>query len=184
MLAARLAQLARRGCGGSSALGAWVHRPAGARVVRFSSSDAPRGEITDPKDLRLERLPRYPDLSTGGALRLMDYIGTASFAYSSAVTAALCGMDLMGTVMLGTITAVGGGTLRDMWILGYKRPFWTSETEYLWICFAFSGLAFFVHRKLKGAPRELEEKVLLWTDTFGLGAFCVIGAGREACRGW
>jgi uncharacterized membrane protein YeiH len=152
---------------------------AGVATSAGTSPVAPVAKL-DPLDLKLESLPRYPNLSTGGALRLMDYIGTASFAYSSAIAAASCGMDLMGTVMIGTITSVGGGTIRDMIILGYPRPFWTSETEYLYICFVFAALAFYAHRKLKGFAKSAEEQILLFTDTFGLGAFCVIGAGRAS----
>lgn len=86
-------------------------------------------------------MPRYPSLISLvpgsqslilSLLRLSDYVGTAAFSMSGAVTASVVGMDLLGGCIVGTITAIGGGTLRDALILN-RVPFWVRETEYLWI---------------------------------------------------
>ena len=73
-----------------------------------------------------EGLPRFPNLHTPtGVLRSLDWFGTVAFAASGALTAATCGCDALGTVAVGTITAVGGGTIRDAVVLN-KPPFWVS----------------------------------------------------------
>ena len=71
-----------------------------------------------------EGLPRFSDPTTPtGILRGLDYFGTIVFAASGGLTAATCGCDLLGTLAVGTITAVGGGTIRDTIVLN-KQPFW------------------------------------------------------------
>lgn len=81
-------------------------------------------------------------------------------------------MDLLGTTVVGTITAVGGGTLRDAIILS-KRPFWTEETEYLYLCWIAAGTTFFLWPREWGA---YEGVMTFLTDALGVGAFCVVGA--------
>lgn len=101
----------------------------------------------------------------------MDYIGTLSFAHTGALLAASSGMDVLGTVVVGTVTAVGGGTIRDAIILS-KRPFWTSETEYLYLCLAASGLTFAFWPR----GRDDDSVAHFVSDALGVAAFCVIGA--------
>ncbi|CAN0477518.1 unnamed protein product, partial [Scytosiphon promiscuus] len=48
-----------------------------------------------------------------------------------------------GCIIVGTITATGGGTVRDV-LLGNTPVFWMHETEYLWICLATSITVFFL----------------------------------------
>lgn len=50
-------------------------------------------------------------------------------------------MDILGTVIVGTVTAVGGGTIRDTLVLN-RLPFWIEEWEYLLIGIAGSLAAF------------------------------------------
>lgn len=120
-------------------------------------------------------MPRWPSLSsTGGALRTLDWIGTVSFAHSGAVLAASMGMDVLGTAAVGTITAVGGGTIRDALFLS-RAPFWTSETEYLGICAATAAVTFALWpRVVDDVPDD--HPALFAGDTLGVAAFCVIGA--------
>ena len=126
-----------------------------------------------------EGMPRYPQLSVMGGLRALDYTGTCVFAVSGSITAATCGLDVLGCTVVGCITALGGGTVRD--ILWGKCPaFWLDETEYLYmsIVCAFGAFwyCYFAH---PGQP--LLQSILFWGDTIGLGAFAVIGT-MFACR--
>jgi hypothetical protein len=57
---------------------------------------------------------RHPQLSVPGFMRSCDYFGTWVFAISGTLTAATSGLDLLGCVVVGSITALGGGTARDM----------------------------------------------------------------------
>ena len=63
-------------------------------------------------------------------MHMLDLIGTAVFAITGALAAGRKRMDIFGVVVLGCVTALGGGTLRDV-ILGIRPVFWISGTHYL-----------------------------------------------------
>ncbi len=89
-------------------------------------------------------LARYPNLKTpGGMLRGADYAGTLTFALTGTITAAQSGLDVFGSVIVGIITSVGGGTIRDAIFLN-RKPFWTEETEYIWMGIITGLVTFFV----------------------------------------
>ena len=54
-------------------------------------------------------------------LFVIDLIGTVAFAFSGAMTAIRKEMDMLGVMILGMVTAVGGGIIRDI-ILGIAPP--------------------------------------------------------------
>lgn len=81
-------------------------------------------------------------------------------------------MDLFGVLVLGMVTAIGGGTLRDL-LLGDLPPFCLRNETYLWLPVAVALLVFFAHRLL---PKI--ELPLLYLDAIGLGTFVVIGTGK------
>jgi uncharacterized membrane protein YeiH len=88
-------------------------------------------------------LSRFPNIHTaGGILRGLDWIGTITFAVTGSVTAAQSGLDVFGCSMVAMVTAVGGGTIRDAILLA-RRPFWTSETEYIWMTVLTGMMTFF-----------------------------------------
>lgn len=136
------------------------------RTTCTSVPPPPRPESKLPVDA----LPRYPTRSPLGLLRLLDYAGTVSFAHSGSLLAAASGMDLLGATLVGTVTAVGGGTIRDTIILN-SRPFWTSEPEYLYISLLVGGATFFAFSR-----DHIESTAEVVLDAVGVGAFCVIGA--------
>eukprot|EP00741_Cyanophora_paradoxa_P007093 tig00001086_g6864.t1 len=142
-----------------------------------------RGDGEEPQEPREAKpaipddsMTRYPELSVRGMLRALDWFGTVVFALTGTVTAGKFGMDLLGCLAVGTITAVGGGTIRDM-LLG-RRVFWMDgETEYIWLSLATALATFFVWPELQrqGVIDE-DDDILFWGDALGIGAFCVIGA--------
>ena len=67
-----------------------------------------------------------------GAITLVDFVATAVFAISGALAAAEERQDILGFVLFGTITGIGGGTLRDL-LLGAYEVFWYSHTSCLWM---------------------------------------------------
>jgi uncharacterized membrane protein YeiH len=109
-------------------------------------------------------LARYPSWKTpGGLLRGADYAGTLTFALTGTITAAQSGLDVFGSVVVGIITSVGGGTIRDAIFLN-RKPFWTEETEYIWMGLVTGLLTFFVWPKSvlewqqqRSKQRELEQ---------------------------
>ena len=54
-------------------------------------------------------------------LGVLDMIGTVAFAISGAMTAIRKRMDILGVMILGMVTAVGGGMIRDI-VLGIRPP--------------------------------------------------------------
>ncbi|KAF0693148.1 hypothetical protein As57867_015789, partial [Aphanomyces stellatus] len=117
----------------------------------------------------------------------LDWFGTVVFAVSGSVTATTAGCDLLGCTLVGTITAVGGGTLHDALVLG-KQPFWVDECEYLVLSAAAAAVAFYAWGELEPGQDILAPGVTLkaadggegtlmdWGDAIGVGAFAVIGA--------
>lgn len=105
-------------------------------------------------------------------LYLLDLIGTAAFAASGAWAGVRREMDLFGVLVLGMVTAIGGGTLRDL-LLGDLPPFCLQNEVYLWLPIVVALLVFWTHRFL---PQF--EHPLLYFDAIGLGTFVVIGTSK------
>jgi len=145
---------------------------------RFNSTNKPPAEAPPAAKppVHTDGMPRFPSTSAGGLLRGLDYFGTVVFALGGSVTAGLAGMDLLGCTIVGTVTAVGGGTVRDL-LLGNFPVFWMLETEYVVLSLACAWAGFFGWDYLH-EHWHLEENsdILRWWDACGVGAFSVIGA--------
>lgn len=101
---------------------------------------------------------------------LLDHLGVAVFAISGALAAADRRLDIFGAVVLATITAVGGGTLRDL-VLGNTPVFWVEAPSYIVVATA-ATLFTFVYTHW----RPVNRAALATMDAFGLGLFSVLGA--------
>ncbi len=77
-------------------------------------------------------------------------------------------MDLVGVVMVGSATALGGGTVRDL--LLDRTVFWISDQTYLVVALATTVVIFFAVRGLRLPPR-----LFLIPDAVGLALFTVVG---------
>jgi uncharacterized membrane protein YeiH len=64
---------------------------------------------------------------------LLDLLGTLAFAIGGAYKAKSRKLNVFGVVFLGAITAVGGGTIRDL-IIGKTPLFYLEDVNYLLIC--------------------------------------------------
>ena len=102
----------------------------------------------------------------------LDLLGTAAFAASGALAGIRRDMDLFGVLVLGLVTATGGGTLRDL-LLGDTPPFIFKDETYLYLSIIVSLLVFVFHRRM-----EFLQHPLLYFDAVGLGTFVVIGTGK------
>lgn len=100
----------------------------------------------------------------------LGLFGIAVFAVSGALDAARKNMDILGFMLIGTITGLGGGTLRDV-LLGQLPLYWTLDQTYVGLCLIASCITYFIAPKL--ASRQ---KALIWMDALGLSLFCVTGA--------
>lgn len=105
-------------------------------------------------------------------LYALDLLGTAAFAASGALAGIRRGMDVFGVLVLGLVTATGGGTLRDL-LLG-SPPFILKDETYLYLSLVVSLLVFIFHRRLE----FLLTHPLTFFDAVGLGTFVVIGTGK------
>jgi uncharacterized membrane protein YeiH len=99
----------------------------------------------------------------------LDLIGTAIFAITGALAAGRKRMDVFGVVVLGCVTALGGGTLRDL-ILGNYPVFWVSDTTYLKVAVIVAISTFVLVQRWR-----LPTIFLIYADAVGLAVFTVIG---------
>ena len=81
-------------------------------------------------------------------------------------------MDVFGVVVLGCVTALGGGTLRDV-ILGNYPVFWVSDTTYLKVAVIVAISTFVLVQRWR-----LPKIFLIYADAVGLAVFTVIGFQR------
>jgi len=108
-------------------------------------------------------------------LTLAERLGVFVFALSGGIAAVRKEMDVFSAFVLAVLTAVGGGTFRDM-ILDVP-VFWLTDSVTLWLAIAGGLLAFFFH-KVVDAFRPLR-----WADAMGLALFAVTGAAKTANLG-
>ena len=110
------------------------------------------------------------------AATALDWLGVIAFTVTGALIASRKEMDVVGFIVLGTVTGIGGGTLRDL-LLGLP-VFWVREPAYLITCALVSVLVFFAAH----IPRS-RYRYMLWLDAIGLALFAVTGAEKAAHAG-
>ena len=81
---------------------------------------------------------------------------------------------MLGCVTVALITAIGGGTLRDL-VLG-RRVFWLSHIRHLWCSVAAAALTFLVWPSIVSRGFKDTHLAFLWSDAIGMAASTVIGA--------
>ena len=107
---------------------------------------------------------------------IIDLIGTFAFAISGIRLASGKNIDWFGAYIIGLVTAIGGGTLRDL-LLGI-RPFWMLDAKYFMVTgFALLSSLIFKEKLFK------YDKTLLLFDTIGLGLFTIVGIEKSAEAG-
>lgn len=101
-------------------------------------------------------------------ITLCDYLGTFAFAISGIRLASAKKFDWFGAYVVGIVTAVGGGTVRD--ILLNATPFWMEQPSYLIV----SGLALLFVIIFRKHTIKLNTPFFIF-DTIGLGLFVTVG---------
>lgn len=109
------------------------------------------------------------DLGIRDLIVTIDVLGVIVFAASGALVASRKEMDIIGFVLMASLTGVGGGTLRDV-LLG-RTVFWIVDPLPVWICLGVAILAFFGAHVI-----QRRYVVLLWADGIGIAVYGVMGA--------
>lgn len=109
---------------------------------------------------------------------ILDYLGTFVFAVSGIRMAAKKNLDIFGLFVIGLITAVGGGTLRDL-LINSHPIFWMVRVEYI----AIVALALLFTIMLRHKIVVFNSTFYLF-DTLGIGLFTVIGLEKSLSMGY
>ena len=107
----------------------------------------------------------------------IDLFGTAVFAISGVLTAIRKKFDLVGTLIIGFVTAIGGGTIRDV-LIGRFPVGWLNDRNY----FLVIVLGYFLAYAFKSRILRLKKSMFVF-DTIGIGMFTVLGVQVALTRG-
>jgi len=110
-------------------------------------------------------------MSTDFLITAITYLGVVAGAVSGVIEARRKKMDIIGAIAVALITALGGGTLRDL-ILGRTPVFWVSQESYALVAFFVAILTFYSTGLLVLTSRSIHVP-----DALGLGVFSILGAG-------
>lgn len=114
----------------------------------------------------------------------LNYIGIFVFALSGGILSARKHLDPFGAAVIGAVTGMGGGTLRDM-LLGRLPVYWIDAPHYLLLALAGGVIGYYGSELVRG-EEGARYRALVWADGAGLAVFCVLGAqaGLTAGAHW
>ena len=110
-----------------------------------------------------------PDL----LLLVVDLVGTFVFAVEGALAGIRGGLDLFGLMVVSFVTALGGGTVRDL-LIGAVPPNSIRDWRYGTTAFAGGGAVFLFYELIQRVPPQL----MITLDAAGLALFAVAGAAK------
>ncbi len=110
-------------------------------------------------------------------LYYLDIFGIVVFALSGALMAGRYQLDPFGVVVLASVTAVGGGTIRD--VILQTPVFWVEKPYYLYVILVTALLTIAFIRQ----PKRIPKRFLLIADALGLALFAVIGTQKALYLG-
>ncbi len=105
-------------------------------------------------------------------LHILDILGTVAFAISGVLAAMGERLDLFGVIIIAFVTAIGGGTLRDL-LVGVEPVSWMQNISYTLIILLTVGITIPFNR-----PIGNYKKTLLLFDSIGLGFFTIVGVQK------
>lgn len=100
---------------------------------------------------------------------ILDLLGTMAFAISGALAAMNRRLDLFGIFIIGFVTAIGGGTIRDI-LIGNTPVTWMENTIYIYLIGVVTIVSIIFRTRL-----DRLKKSLFLFDTIGLGVFTITG---------
>jgi uncharacterized membrane protein YeiH len=103
------------------------------------------------------------------SIQFFDLLGVSVFAVSGALAAGRKRLDLLGVFVIAMVTAIGGGTIRDL--LLDRAVFWTTQPRYLYVILASALFTVLWTRRFRPPDRALA-----LADALGLALFAISGA--------
>lgn len=103
---------------------------------------------------------------------IIDLLGTMVFAISGAMAAHRKRIDIFGATFTGFITAIGGGSLRDVFL--NLRPVWVDDSNYLLVILLGVFISSVFNKELDRLARTLT-----FFDAIGIGFFCAVGVQKS-----
>ncbi len=110
-------------------------------------------------------------------LLIIDILGTIAFAVSGALTAMRKRLDPFGIAIIAFVTAVGGGTLRDLLIKAEIT--WMRDMTFVYVIFGAVVLAIIFRKKLQYVRRSL-----FLFDTIGIALYTIVGVEKGIAAGF
>lgn len=110
-------------------------------------------------------------------LDALDYAAVFVFALTGALTASRAQLDIIGFVFLASLTAVGGGTIRDL-LLDRNPIFWIEDPRYILIASLAAALVFVTAHRFESRLR-----LILWLDALALSVAVSAGVGVALSTG-
>lgn len=110
------------------------------------------------------------------AIYLIDLCGTMVFAISGAMAANRKHIDVFGATFTGFVTAIGGGSLRDVFL--NLRPVWVDDGNYLLAILIGVIISIVANKQIDKLARTL-----FFFDAIGIGFFCIVGVQKSLSYG-
>ncbi|MEL0643467.1 trimeric intracellular cation channel family protein [Olleya sp. Ti.3.14] len=108
---------------------------------------------------------------------IIDILGTIAFAISGVLVALNKRMDAFGILIIAFVTAVGGGTLRDV-LIGETPVSWMKDMTFIYVVIASTIFAVVFRSKI-----DYLRKSLFLFDTIGIGLYTVVGVEKGISAG-
>ncbi|WNJ19160.1 trimeric intracellular cation channel family protein [Pontibacter sp. G13] len=99
--------------------------------------------------------------------------GTVAFAATAVLAVIPKGIDLFGACVMGIITAIGGGTMRD--VILNEPVFWANDLNYIWVALITSVITFYANRLV---AQKYVYRLMLYLDAIGVSMFVIQGADK------
>ena len=108
------------------------------------------------------------------------WFGTAVFAASGVLASRTKRLDFFGVIVIASVTALGGGTLRDV-LLGSYPVSWVGDPSILWVTILIGAITFFLARFLRESTTT--SLLLSISDAVGLAVFSIVGTEKTISLG-
>jgi uncharacterized membrane protein YeiH len=111
------------------------------------------------------------------ANEILFQVATAIFAITGVLAAAKQNMDVMSFIIIGVVTAIGGGTLRDITL---NAPvFWLQDQRFLYVATTAAAATFFLEQRFRATYR-----LFLYLDAIATAVFAVLAAEKSLALGF